>query len=247
MLGCQTTPPAPPPQTPMLPAEALSDETVLAVLTKHQGKITSIRSFVKTRIHTPQVKQTLRQSLIARHDNSLRLDTLSAFGQPMGVFIFKPGNTVVYDPDQNRMYTGADVWTMMLEVFGTTFNFSEFISVFLGKIPRYDHLEFRSIRWPQDPRRYVLEAEDVVRKEDYRITLADTLLYPVKMIKYRDGQKRYEVEWENYAWVNQQYFPHKVTVTHVDPADIVTVFYKNPQVNPTIPDESFVLSVPGQP
>lgn len=246
LFGCQTAPtPAPP--TANVPTEALADETVVAVLSKYQGKVHSVRSFVKTRIHTSEVKQTLRQSLIARNDNSLRLDTLSAFGQPMGVFIFQPGNTLVYDPEQNRMYTGADVWTMMHEVFGTTFNFSEFISVFLGKIPRYDHLEVRAIHWPQDPRRYVLEAEDPVRKESYRITLADTLLYPLKMIKYRNGQKQYEAEWENYDWVNQQYFPHKVTITRVDPADIVTVFYNNPQVNPAIPDDSFILSIPGQP
>lgn len=243
VLACQTAP-APPPGAPV-PEMAVADETLLQVLARHHNRIHAVKSFVKTRINAPLISQTLRQSILARNDQSIRLDTLSAFGQPLGVFIFKPGQIQIYDPQKDRLVTGAEAWYTMSDMFGTSFDFAEFISVFLGKVPRFEKLEVRSIRSEGTPRRYVLDAFDPVRRERYRIAVDARTLHPVELTKFKNGDKKvYHVIWSKAEWVADVFFPHQITVRRIEQGDEVILNYRNPEVNPVIPDESFDLGFP---
>lgn len=245
VLACQTAP-APPPESPVREL-AVADETLLQVLARHHSRIHSVKSFVKTRINAPLISQTLRQSILARNDQSIRLDTLSAFGQPLGVFIFKPGRIQIYDPQKDRLVTGAEAWYTMSDMFGTSFDFAEFISVFLGKVPRFEKLEVRTIRSEGTPSRYVLDTFDPVRRERYRIGVDPRTLHPVELTKYKNGDKVYDVIWSKAEWVGEVFFPHRITVRRIEQGDEVILNYRNPEVNPVIPDESFDLGFPRTP
>lgn len=243
VLACQTSPP---PREPA-PEKAVSDETILKVLARHHSRIHSVKSFVKTRINAPLMSQTLRQSLLARNDQSIRLDTLNAFGQPLGVFIFKPGGIQIYDPQKDRVITGAEAWYMVTDMFGTSFDFAEFISVFLGKVPRYDKLEVRNIRPQDEPRRYLLDAFDPVRRERYLIVVDANTLHPVELTRFKNQEKVYHVSWSKAEWVADVLFPHQITVRRIQQGDEVILSYRNPEVNPVLPDELFELDFPHPP
>lgn len=237
LSACQTVPPAPTPA----PEKTVSDAVILSALETHQSAVHSVRAFVKTQIRTPFLNHTLRQTVIARNDQSIRLDTLSAFGQPLGVFIFKPGHIQIYDPQKNQVHTGAEAWYMMSDLFGTWFDFGEFINVFLGKVPRFDKLEVRGITAEGAPVRYVLDAHDPFRKERYRIVLNGDTLRPVEMTQFKNLEKVYHVVWSQSKPVGAISFPHQVTVQRFEQGDEVILNYRNPQVNPAIPDTAFEL------
>ncbi|MGP0628800.1 DUF4292 domain-containing protein [Nitrospina sp. 32_T5] len=236
LAACQTTPPTPEPQ----PVKAVSDETILQALERHHDSVYSVRSFVTTRIRTRLVDHVLRQTVVARNDQSIRLDTLSNFGQPLGVFIFKPGNIQIYDPQKNVVHTGAEAWYMMADLFGTSFDFAEFISVFLGKVPRYDRLKLERITAHAE-NLYVMDAEDPVRKERTEIEIDADTLHPVGMTRFRSGEALYSVAWTEAKWIGAVYFPHRVTVQRHKENDEVILSYRNPQVNPVISDDVFEL------
>lgn len=236
LAACQTTPPAPEPP----PVKTVSDEAILKVLDRHHNSVHSVRSFVTTRIRTRLVDHVLRQTVVARNDQSIRLDTLSNFGQPLGVFIFHPGRIQIYDPQKNIVHTGAEAWYMMSDLFGASFDFAEFISVFLGKVPRYDRLKVERIT-ARAGNLYVLDAFDPVRKERTEIEIDAGTLHPVAMTRYKNGDKLYSVAWAEAKRIGAVYFPHRVTVQRHQENDEVILNYRNPQVNPAITDDVFEL------
>ena len=236
-MSCQTAPPA----VPDLPIVPLTQDAVLQTLLQRQHDFQDLKSFVKTTVRTPKLKQTLRQALVIQGDRAIRLDTLNLLGQPLGVLVVKDRNILFYDIGKSRLYTGIAVWDMMAEVFGTVIDFGAYIRILSGQIPGLETLAIKAVRLQADPAHYQIDAVDPVRRERLLIQLDARTLAPTHLQKWRGDQKVLTVHWEKHKEVNGRWFPHKIHLIRNDRDDELVIKFNAPLINQGVTADSFEL------
>ena len=244
LTACETLPP-PKPVEP--PKQFLTLDEISRQLTTRQNGIHNVKSMVKSAIKTRENNHNLKQVLLIDGETSLRLDTLSLFGQPVGVLLSDQTQILLYDTKSNKLYRDREVWDIMLRTFGTVFDFREYVSVFSGKIPRLDSLTLEDVRWNPETGNYQISAVDSDHNEQLKIEVEPQSVLPVRLDKWKEGKQIYTVRWENYQKAEEHLFPHTITVQRPLIGDEVVMKFNNPLVNQGVPEDSFQLNIPGSP
>jgi outer membrane lipoprotein-sorting protein len=244
LSACETLPPPKPVQSP---EQLLTLAEITRTLSARQEGIQNVKSRVKTAVKTRQNNHTLKQVLLIDGDTSLRLDTLSMFGQPVAVLIADQNQILLYDVKSNTQYKDAQVWDIMARMFGTVYDFREYISVLSGKIPRLDSLQLKDVQWSPETGNYHVSGTDPERHEQVEIEVDAETLLPIRLVTRQDGASLYAVKWENYQEVDQQMFPGVVTIQRPEREDEVIMTYNNPLINQGVPDDAFQLNLPENP
>jgi outer membrane lipoprotein-sorting protein len=241
LTACETLPP-PKPVEP--PAQFLTLDEISQQLTARQDGIRNVKSMVKSAIKTQEKNHNLKQVLLIDGETSLRLDTLSLFGQPVGVLISDPTQILLYDPKSNNLYRDREVWDIMIRTFGTVFDFREYISVFSGKIPRLASLSLKKIRWNSETGNYQITAVDSEHNERLEIEVDTQTVLPVRLVKWKDDMQVYAVRWDDYQKVEGHMFPHAITVQRPQSGEELVMRFNSPFINQGVPEGSFQLNVP---
>ena len=242
LTACETLPP-PRPVEP--PAQSLTLDEIFQQLTTRQDGIHNVKSMVKSAIKTRENNHNLKQVLLIDGETSLRLDTLSLFGQPVGVLISDQTQILLYDTKSNKLYRNREVWDIMMRTFGTVFDFREYISVFSGKIPRLASLNLKGVRWSPQTGNYHITAVDSERNDPLEIEVDTKTILPVRLVKWKDGKRVYTVQWEDYQKTEGHLFPHTITVQRPLLGDELVMKFNNPLINQGVPEDAFQLNVPG--
>ncbi len=242
LTACETLPP-PRPVEP--PAQFLTLDEIFQQLTTRQDGIHNVKSMVKSAIKTRENNHNLKQVLLIDGETSLRLDTLSLFGQPVGVLISDQTQILLYDTKNNKLYRNRAVWDIMIRTFGTVFDFREYISVFSGKIPRLASLNLKGVRWSPQTGNYHITAVDSERNDPLEIEVDTKTILPVRLVKWKDGKRVYTVQWEDYQKTEGHLFPHTITVQRPLLGDELVMKFNNPLINQGVPEDAFQLNVPG--
>ena len=242
LVACQTVPEAPPEH---MGVASVSPQVIIQALKKRQHEVRNVRSYVKTTIEREDFKQTVLQILLAQEHHSIRLDTLNLFKRPVGVFIHNDKNTLLYLPEENKLFTGWRVWDIMQKMLGTVIDFSEYISVFTGSIPRLEQLEFISINLDPGKNFYQIDAVDPNINEKIHIDMDARTLLPVRMIKKAFDSVTYIAEWRDYEAVDGRQFPHVVVISRPSRGESLVMKYSDPLINKGVPVDGFELAIPG--
>ena len=242
LMACQTVPE--PPKEHM-GETSVSPKIIIQALKKRQHEVRNLRSYVKTTIERKNFKQTVLQIILAQEHHSIRLDTLNLFKRPVGVFIHNENNTLLYLPEENKLYSGWKVWDIMQKMLGTVIDFSEYISVFTGSIPRLEQLDFLTIKLDPGKNFYIIEAVDPNINEKIHIDMDARTLLPVRMIKKTYDRITYIAEWQNYEAVDGRQFPHVVVISRPSRGESLVMKYSDPLINKGVPVDGFELAIPG--
>ncbi len=241
LTACETLPPAKPIEPP---AQFLTLDEISQQLAARQEEIRNVKSMVKSAIQTRENNHNLKQVLLIDGESSLRLDTLNLFNQPIGVLITDRTQILLYDTKSNKLYRNREVWDIMIQTFGTVFDFREYISVFSGKIPRLAALNLTGVSWNPETGNYQIAAVDSEHHNRMEIEVNPQTVLPVRLIKWQDGKQIYTVQWEDYQTTGGLLFPHTITVQRSLLEDEVVMKFNNPLVNQGVPDDAFQLNVP---
>lgn len=241
LTACETLP-TPKPVEP--PAQFLTLEEISQQLRAQQEGVHNVKSMVKSAVKTREKNHNLKQVLLIDGETSLRLDTLSLFGQPVGVLISDPTQILLYDPKSNKLYRNREVWDIMIQTFGTVFDFREYISVFSGKVPRLASLTLKDARWDSKTGNYHVAAIDTERNDSLEIEVDAQTTLPLRLVKWKNGKQVYAVQWGNYQKVEDRLFPHTITVQRPLSGDELVMKFNNPLINQGVPEDAFQLNVP---
>jgi len=225
------------------PAQFLTLDEISRQLAARQESIHNVKSLVKSAIKTRENNHNLKQVLLIDGDTSLRLDTLNLFSQPVGVLISDQTQILLYDTKSNKLYRNREVWDIMIRTFGTVFDFREYISVFSGKIPRFDSLNLKDVRWNSKTGNYQISAVDSEYKGQVEIEVEPKSVVPVRLDKWKEGERVYTIRWEDYQKAEGHLFPHTITVQRPLIGDEVAMKFNNPLVNQGVPEDAFQLDV----
>jgi len=241
MVACQTVPEAP---KEHMGEASVSPQIIVQALKKRQHEVRNLRSYVKTTIERKDFKQTVLQILLAQEHHSIRLDTLNLFKRPVGIFIHNDKKTLLYLPEENKLFSGWRVWDIMQKTLGTVIDFSEYISVFTGSIPRLEQLDFGMINLDPEKNFYQIEAVDPNINEKIHIDMDARTLLPVRMIKRVYGRISYIAQWEDYEAVDGRQFPHSVVISRPSRGESLVMKYSDPLINKGVPVDGFELAIP---
>ncbi len=236
--GCQ-------PRVEPVAPHFLKDSVTIGYVLKRQvdraGQIKNLKSFTRTSFLGPRRKQSFRQSLLVQNSQSIRVDTYGLFGQTLGVFTHHEGRTVFFDPAKGKVYSGAEVESLMEKMLGTQVDFQEHLRIFVGHIPRLEFLEVLGSRLNSDRTRYVLRLTDIQRGGDVILQFSAMSLLPLEMTRELGGRSVYSVTWQEYAKVGNYDFPYLVTLSFPEKQETIKVKYKNPVINQGLPVDTFQL------
>jgi len=238
LTACQTST-KPPVDTPQ--PKALTSQDWLERLQTRNREFRNLRSFVKTTIVTAKGSQTLRQVLLVKGQRTFRLDTLSVFGQPLGVLIVAPGKTQLYDPRQQKTYTGQEVWEMMYRNLGTVFDFREYIHIFSGNVPGVETWDGDGLKPLPKEAGWEVPLEN--GRDRLWVSVDPFTGLPVRMQKWNQGRPVYQVQWEDYRESEGTLFPHTISVHRPLLGDTVTLKFSDPKINQGIPKDAFNLQL----
>ena len=236
--GCQ-------PRVEQVAPHFFKDSVTTGYILKRQvdraEKIKNFKSFTRTTFLSPKLKQSFRQSLLIQDNESIRIDTYGLFGQVLGVFTLHENRTVFYDPAKGRVYSEAEVESLMDKMLGTQVDFREHLRIFVGDIPRLELLEILESRLNSDQTRYILQLKDVQRGGSVTVQFSAMTLLPFEMTRELGGSSVYSVQWQDYAKVEGHDFPHLITLSFPEKHETIRVKYKKPYINHGLPADTFQL------
>ncbi|OGW15607.1 MAG: hypothetical protein A3K09_08680 [Nitrospinae bacterium RIFCSPLOWO2_12_FULL_47_7] len=224
-----------------LERETVSSDYLLRSLLKRQADIKNLRSFVQATLEKKDLKQSLRQTIVACGSESLRVDTFSLFGQALWVFIYDGSKTALYDASNNRIYQGAEVWNILDRVVGVVIDFKEIINVFSGNIPRLESHRINRAYLNHEKNLYQLETIGKSGLEQFEVDMDAVTLLPLKWVRIQNGLKDYTVTWSDYKPVDERPFPHHVEIVHSQRQEKIALSYQNPKTNAKLPSDVFDL------
>jgi len=204
-------------------------------------KIKNFKSFTRTTFLGPKLKQSFRQSFLIQDNESIRIDTYGLYGHVLGVFTLHENRAVFFDPAKGRVYSGAEVESLMDKMLGTQVDFHEHLRIFVGDIPRLELLEILESRLNSDQTRYILQLKDVQRGGSVTLQFSAMTLLPFEMTRELGGRSVYSVQWQEYAKVEGHDFPHLITLSFPEKHETIRVKYKKPIINHGLPADTFQL------
>ena len=228
--------------------QTISLEDLRGRLLDRQEGLSDLKSFVQTTVETRDRKRTLRQTLLVRGAETLRIDTLSLLGQSLGVYIFdgqkmKGRRSVLYDARRNRIFQGIEVLEMLGRTLGIELNLEEYVSVFAGNIPRLKALKITGGTLNPEGTIYQLTGVDPKDKSRMEIEIDAYTLLPGKVSRTLPDGKTIHIQWQDYRSVAGREFPHRIDIEFPAEAARLTLIFTNPVLNAGISDESFELPI----
>jgi outer membrane lipoprotein-sorting protein len=229
-----------------LDQDAVTPQYLMRALQERQARVKSLRSFIRTTVQrNPASGQSFRQILLVNPAGAVRLDTLSPFGQTLGVFIHADGHTLLYDPAENRTLHDAQAVDAMFRIIGAPFDLDEFAHLLYGNIPGLEHHVARTASLDPKKESYRLETESADGKERYYILLDARTLAPKRwMRRHSQGEPEYTARWLDYRPLGDVLFPFQVTLEHPRFQEKILVQYTDPEINPVLPADAFELALP---
>lgn len=228
-----------------IPTEAkpyiLSLPNLFSQLTARQSEIRDVKAFVRTKITSGYLNQTFNQALCIKGNEAIRVDTYNLFRQIIGVLIHDNGKTLMYDPRENRVIHGEEVWANMHRFMGNIFDIRKYIRVFSGGIPRLSHLQPKVSRWNTDQTVYQVEAVDGGTGERVNIEIDGYTQLPKSLFLLRGTEEIYSIYWDDYRKVSQWDFAHRIVFDLKFKDQVVTVKYSDISINQGLAPDVFKL------
>lgn len=186
--------------------------------------------------HPPKV----REQIVAKRPDSLRVEALSAFN--VALIVATSGNQLaIFEPSRNRLTRAAATAETLNQFLQIPMAPADAVTLLLGIAPDSATLAART------PDAIVTEGamtiaswslENSARRE---LGFQDDQLVMVRR-RDADGTIDYEVRYGEYQDVGGLMFPYTVDATFPKARSRISVRYKGPIINGAVPDSVFVLS-----
>ncbi len=203
-----------------------------------------LKSFAKAVVYKSGKKHSLRQTIVVRGVDSLRIDVLSLFNQPLGLFIWTKGRTVLFDSNEKKYYENSQALEIVERILKMELNFEEFIPLVSGNIPFIHQLKLVDSWLSEDGLRYKLNLESKDATQKMVVEMDATTRLPIKLTKIIKGKTIFVTTWGNFKAVGNYDLPHLVELSHFDGTEKLLVKLNSPVLNSNVKESVFELKVP---
>jgi hypothetical protein len=213
-------------------------------LVERRKSLNDLKSFARTVVKKNDRKQSLKQAIVIRGADSIRIDVLSLFNQPLGVFIQKPNQTILFDPSESKYYRGKEALNLTERLLGIELNFEEFIPLVSGNIPFVDELNLIDSLISEDGSTYKLFLQSTGSEYNFTVEIDAKTRNPKKLTKLVQNREAYNVTWGNFKKVDGYDLPHLLEWSNSYGDENLVVKLNKPVPNTGIKDSVFNLNIP---
>jgi len=109
-------------------------EAILASISQRWQAIDDLRALARTTLTSAQGRYHARQTLLWRRPASVRMDTLSLFGQPIMTLVADPTGASIYYPQEGRFFRGPATAPTFARVIGLPIDLEDVAPLLLGSL-----------------------------------------------------------------------------------------------------------------
>jgi hypothetical protein len=213
-------------------------------LVERRKSLKDLKSFARTVVKKNDRKQSLKQAIVISGVDSIRIDVLSLFNQPLGIFIRKPNQTFLFDPRESKYYRGKEALSLIERLLGIEISFEEFIPLVSGNIPFVEKLAPIDSLISEDGSMYKLFLQSTDLEYDFTVEIDAKTRNPKKLTKLVKNKEAYNVTWENFTKVDGYDLPHLLEWSNSYGDESLVVKLNKPVLNTGIKNSIFNLNIP---
>lgn len=221
-----------------------SPQQILLEFKEEKGIPAGLKGIAKIRVESPDKKFSVKEVIVAKRPQCLRLETLSPLGHPLFFIVTDGRKLFLFSTSENKFYHGVASKKNISLLFPVNLSLEKTVSIMLGKVLLID---------------YDSERVECQRKGDFcelRLSTKDGKAKQVLKLSL-NGQKVVESEtytqgeglvlsttYRHYERVGEALFPREITVSMPHDKTKVYVNYKKIELLSEINSAEFKLEPP---
>ena len=195
-------------------------------------------------MESPEEKFSVKEIIIAKRPQSLRLETLNPLGQPL-FFIVTDGEVLsLFSPSENKFYRGMASRKNVSLFLHVNLGLEDTVSILLGKVPLIDY-DAEQVECQMKGKFCVLSlsTRDKKFKQVVRVSHSDQKVVESKTYKQGEGLIR-TTKFRCYEKAGEASFPREITVILPCDEKRVRINYKEIELLSEIDPGQFRLLPP---
>ena len=230
--------------TPQSVYQVCSSQKILQEFKEEENTFTCLKGIAKIRVESPEEKFSVKEIIIAKRPQCLRLETLNPLGQPLFFIVTDGKELSLFSPSENKFYRGVASRKNVSLFFHVNLGLEETVSIILGKVPLIDY-DAEQAECQMEGDFYVLKLSTrdkkfkqiiKVRHSDQKVVESDTYMQGEGLVR--------TTKFRRYKKAGETFLPREITVVLPRDETRVKINYKEIELLSEIDPDQFRLIPP---
>ena len=222
------------------PAE-LPVSLVIQQLEQRQNHLVSYRAVGTLRVQGGKKRWSGRAFLLSHFPNSLRLEVVSMFGQPVLYAASDGGKFLVWEPGRNRAFQGSASGSTLAHLIEFPLKDQEALRLLAGTVPSWQDGDPKLFR-VRGSENLMLQLDGVRGGLRQRVWLEGEGLVVTKIERTQGGERELEARYSDFVDIEGFYYPRSVVMEGVKAR--LTLRYQQFVINENLDESVFHLALP---
>lgn len=214
---------------------------IIQKLEQRQNHLTSYRGVGTIRVQGGEKRWSGKAFLLSRFPNSLRLEVVSMFGQPVLYVASDGGHFLMWEPGHNRAYRGSASGGTLAHLIEIPLQDQEALSILAGTVPPWYQAESKLFR-VRGTDTLMLQLDGIRGGLTQRVWLEGEGLVVTKIERTRGGERQLEASFSDFVEIEGSYYPRSVVMEN-DRARL-SIHYQEFVINENLDEKVFHLTPP---
>ena len=230
--------------TPQSVYQVCSPQQILQEFEEEERIITGLKGIAKIKVESPKEKFSVKEIVITKRPQCLRLETLNPLGQPLFFIVTDGKELSLFSPSENKFYRGIASRKNVSLFFHVNLGLEETVSIILGKVPLIEY-DAEHAECQMEADFYVLELSTKDKKltQILKVNLSDQKVVESETYKQGEGLIL-TAQYKRYEKIGGISFPREITVTMPRDETRVKINYKEIELLSEIDPDQFRLLPP---
>ena len=195
-------------------------------------------------MESPKEKFSVKEIVITKKPQCLRLETLNPLGQPLFFIVTDGKELSLFSPSENKFYRGIASRKNVSLFFHVNLGLEETVSIILGKVPLIEY-DAEHVECQREADFYVLKLSTKDKKltQILKVNLSDQKVVESETYKQGEGLIL-TAQYKRYEKIGGISFPREITVTMPRDETRVKIHYKEIELLSEIDPDQFRLLPP---
>ena len=230
--------------TPQSVYQVCSPQQILQEFEEEERIITGLKGIAKIKVESPKEKFSVKEIVITKRPQCLRLETLNPLGQPLFFIVTDGKELSLFSPSENKFYRGIASRKNVSLFFHVNLGLEETVSIILGKVPLIEY-DAEHVECQREADFYVLKLSTKDKKltQILKVNLSDQKVVESETYKQGEGLIL-TAQYKRYEKIGGISFPREITVTMPRDETRVKIHYKQIELLSEIDPDQFRLLPP---
>ena len=232
------------PPTPISVYQECSPHQILLRFKEEEGIPIGLKAVAKIRVESPDKKYSVKEVIVVKRPQCLRLETLSPLGHPLFFIVTDGRKLFLFSISENKFYHGIASTKNISLLFPGNLSLEEIVSIMLGEVPLIDYdSEQVECQTKGDICVLRLSTEDERFKQVLRVSLSNQEVIESEIYDQVEGLIL-STRYRHYERIGEALFPREIIVFMPRDETKVKVSYKEIELLSEINPAQFRLTPP---